>query len=56
MTNIRARTLFLIISLVVAAVCIRLGAWQVGKLRARRAANATAYAARRAPAMPAASN
>lgn len=51
MTNIRARTLFLIISLVVAAVCIRLGAWQVGKLRARRAANATAYAARRAPAV-----
>lgn len=46
-----ARPLFLIISLVVAAVCIRLGFWQVGKLRARRAANAVAYAARQKPAI-----
>lgn len=49
--NIRGRSLFLITSLVVAAVCVRLGFWQAGKLRARRAANAVAYAARSEPAV-----
>ncbi|HET7024857.1 MAG TPA: SURF1 family protein [Gemmatimonadales bacterium] len=47
----RSRAFFLIISLVVAAVCVRLGFWQTGKLKARRAANAIAYAARSEPAV-----
>ena len=49
--TIRARPLFLIISLMVAAVCIRLGFWQAGKLKVRRTANAAAYAARQKPAV-----
>ncbi|MGH7532630.1 MAG: SURF1 family protein [Gemmatimonadales bacterium] len=49
--NIRSRALFLIISLVVAGVCVRLGLWQIGKLKARRATNAIAYAARNKPAV-----
>ena len=48
---IRSRALFLLISFAVAAVCVRLGFWQAGKLKARRAANAAAYASREAPAV-----
>lgn len=48
---IRSRGLFLVISFAVAAVCVRLGFWQAGKLTARRAANAAAYASREAPAV-----
>ena len=43
------RPLFLIISLLVAAGCIRLGFWQLSKFHLRRAANAVAYAERAAP-------
>ncbi len=45
----RARILFVALMLGVAAVCIRLGFWQRSRLIARRAANATAEAARRLP-------
>lgn len=45
----RPRLPLLIAFLLVAAVCARLGFWQVGRLRARRAANAAALAARNAP-------
>lgn len=49
--NIWSRSIFLFISLVVAAVCVRLGFWQAGKLKHRRIANAIAYAARSEPAV-----
>jgi surfeit locus 1 family protein len=37
------------VSLAVAAVCVRLGFWQVSRLRERRASNAAAYARRTLP-------
>jgi surfeit locus 1 family protein len=45
----RARLVLSIGFLIVAAVCARLGIWQVHRLRERRAANAVAQAARSAP-------
>lgn len=49
--SFRSRWLFLLISLAVAAVCVRLGFWQLARLRQRRASNALAYAARNQPAL-----
>jgi len=40
---------FAVIAVVVAAVCVRLGMWQLDRLAERRAANAEALAARAAP-------
>jgi surfeit locus 1 family protein len=46
----RARSLlFFAASLAVALVCLRLGVWQLGRLRERRAANRVAQAARALP-------
>jgi surfeit locus 1 family protein len=45
----RARTLFVILMLLVAAACIRLGLWQRARLQARLARNATAEDARALP-------
>ena len=45
----RARYLAFAISLLVAAACVRLGFWQVSRLRQRRAANAAALAQRDLP-------
>jgi surfeit locus 1 family protein len=45
----RARVLTIIAFLVVAAVCARLGVWQLDRLKQRRAANAAALSARDAP-------
>ncbi|HEU4587996.1 MAG TPA: SURF1 family protein [Gemmatimonadales bacterium] len=45
----RSRWTLVIPLLVVAAVCVRLGIWQVHRLQARRAANARALAARAEP-------
>src|SRR2546425_11785458 len=39
----------LVFALVVAAVCVRLGVWQLDRLRQRRAGNAVALAARERP-------
>lgn len=47
----RSSALFLLISLMVAAICVRLGFWQLARLRQRRASNAVAYAARALPAV-----
>jgi surfeit locus 1 family protein len=47
--SVRARVLLTILFLAVAAVCTRLGVWQVHRLRERRAANAAALSARSAP-------
>jgi surfeit locus 1 family protein len=46
----RSRLLLVACFIVVAAVCARLGIWQVHRLQERRAANAVAVAARSAPA------
>jgi surfeit locus 1 family protein len=45
----RSRLLLVIPLLIAAAVCVRLGFWQVHRLQARRAANAHALAARAEP-------
>jgi surfeit locus 1 family protein len=45
----RARILFAVLMLLVAAACARLGLWQRSRLLARRSANATALAARALP-------
>lgn len=45
----RARWLFLILSLATAAICTRLGFWQLSRLAERRAANAAALAGLAAP-------
>lgn len=45
----RSSVLFLLISFLVAAVCVRLGVWQLARLRQRRASNSRAYAARALP-------
>jgi surfeit locus 1 family protein len=45
----RSRLLLIASFLLVAAVCARLGIWQVDRLKERRAANAAALAARSAP-------
>lgn len=47
----RSRWLLIACFIVVAAVCARLGIWQVHRLKARRSANAIALAARSAPAV-----
>jgi surfeit locus 1 family protein len=47
----RARIVFVALMLLVAGGCIRLGLWQRARLLARRAANATALAARQLPAV-----
>jgi surfeit locus 1 family protein len=47
--SVRARVLLAILFLAVAAICARLGVWQVHRLRERRAANAVALSARSAP-------
>ncbi len=48
---LRSRSVLVAGFLLVAAVCARLGIWQVHRLQERRAANALAQAARAAPAM-----
>jgi surfeit locus 1 family protein len=48
---IRSRLLLIIAFLVVAAVCVRLGVWQLDRLKDRRASNAVARAARSAPVL-----
>src|SRR4051812_14956271 len=48
---LRSRWILVAGFLLVAAVCARLGVWQVSRLRERRAANAVALAARAAPSM-----
>ena len=45
----RARTVFFLLSLLLAAVCLRLGLWQRSRLQERRARNATIEARRREP-------
>ena len=45
----RSRLLLVIAFLIVAAVCVRLGVWQLDRLHDRRANNAVAQAARSAP-------
>jgi surfeit locus 1 family protein len=45
----RSRLLLIVSFLLVAVVCARLGFWQVGRLKERRAANTAALAARSAP-------
>ena len=45
----RARILFVVLMLLVAGVCVRLGMWQRARLLARRVGNATAQAARLLP-------
>jgi surfeit locus 1 family protein len=45
----RSRLLLIAVVLLVAAVCARLGVWQVQRLQERRAVNAAALAARAAP-------
>jgi surfeit locus 1 family protein len=47
--SFRARLLLVACFLIVAAVCARLGIWQLHRLRERRSANAAAQAARSAP-------
>jgi surfeit locus 1 family protein len=47
----RSRIALIAVFLVVAAVCARLGVWQLHRLKERRAANDIALAARRAPAV-----
>ena len=46
---VRSRLLVALAFLLAAAVCARLGVWQLGRLRERRAANAVALSARSAP-------
>src|SRR5215211_5423666 len=46
---LRSRSILVGGFLLVAAVCARLGVWQVSRLRERRAANAVALEARSAP-------
>jgi surfeit locus 1 family protein len=48
---LRSRSVLVAGFLLVAAVCARLGVWQVHRLRERRAANAQSQAARAAPAV-----
>lgn len=45
----RSRSLFVILILAAVAICLRLGAWQLGRLQERRAANASARQARALP-------
>jgi surfeit locus 1 family protein len=45
----RARILFVVLMLLVAAICVRLGLWQRARLVARRVGNAAAMSARRMP-------
>ena len=45
----RSRLLLITAFLIVAAVCVRLGVWQLDRLHERRASNAVAAAARSAP-------
>jgi surfeit locus 1 family protein len=47
--SLRSRLLTVVSVLVIAAVCARLGIWQVNRLEQRRSANAAALAARSAP-------
>jgi surfeit locus 1 family protein len=49
---LRSRWLLVFAFLVVAAVCARLGVWQVHRLKDRRAANSVSLAARSAPPVP----
>ena len=44
-----SRRLFIVFLMASAAVCIRLGFWQIGRLQERRVANRTAAEARAAP-------
>lgn len=48
----RRDTIVLVLALVVAAVCIRLGAWQLQRLSERRAYNATVLSGMDRPAVP----
>ena len=48
---LRSRSVLVAGFVLVAAVCARLGIWQVHRLQERRAANALAQAARAAPAV-----
>jgi surfeit locus 1 family protein len=50
--TLRSRPLLFVAFLVVAAVCARLGLWQVHRLESRRAANSVSLAARSAPPVP----
>ncbi len=47
--SLRARLVLIVCVVLVAAVCVRLGIWQVHRLEERRAANAAALAAGTAP-------
>ena len=49
--SLRSRLILIACTLLVAAVCVRLGIWQLHRLAQRRAANAAALSARSAPIM-----